>query len=98
MNSESRDYSVFDRLNLERKPVGVKFLPTKPEGIDRLKVKRAFCEMFKEAQEGEPFYVQEDDFVCVEPLLLGMRDPEPALISGLAGGTSGLFKEARANR
>lgn len=98
MSSNPRDYSAFDKLNLERKPVGVKFLPVKPEGIERIKEKRAFCEMFKEAQETSPFYVQEDDFMCVEPLLLGMKDPEPVLISGFVGGTSGLFKEARANR
>jgi uncharacterized protein (DUF169 family) len=98
MNSTPRDYSAFDKLNLERKPVGVKFLLTKPEGIERIKEKRAFCEMFKEAQETGPFYVQEDDFMCVEPLLLGMKDPEPVLVGGLVGGISGLFKEARANR
>jgi uncharacterized protein (DUF169 family) len=96
--STPRDYSAFDKLNLERKPVGVKFLANRPEGIERIKEKRAFCEMFKEAQETGPFYVQEDDFICVEPLILGMKDPEPALVSGMAGGTSGLFKEARANR
>ena len=96
--STPRDYSAFNRLNLERKPVGVKFLALKPEGIQRIKEKRAFCEMFKEAQETAPFYVQEDDFMCVEPLLLGMKDPDPALVSGSAGGASGLFKEARANR
>lgn len=98
MMSTPRDYSAFDKLNLERKPVGVKFLALKPEGIKRISEKRAFCEMFKEAQEGDPFYVQEDDFMCVEPVLLGMKDPEPALVSGSAGGDSGLFKEARANR
>ena len=96
--STPRDYSAFDKLNLERKPVGVKFLANRPQGIERIKEKRAFCEMFKEAQETGPFYVQEDDFICVEPLILGMKDPEPALVSGMAGGTSGLFKEARANR
>jgi uncharacterized protein (DUF169 family) len=98
MNLKPRDFSGFNRLKLERKPVGVKFLPTKPEGIERLKESRAMCEMFKEAQEGSPFYVQEEDFVCVEPMVLGMRDPEPALVSGAAGGSSGLFKEPRANR
>ncbi len=96
--STPRDYSALEKLNLERKPVGVKFLPTRPEGIERIKEKRAFCEMFKEAQETDPFYVQEEDFICVEPMLLGMRDPEPALVSGAAGGGAGLFKEPRANR
>ena len=98
MSLKTRDYAGFDRLKLERKPVGVKFLATRPEGIERLKEKRAMCEMFKEAQEGSPFYVQEEDFVCVEPMVLGMKDPEPALASGAAGGSSGLFEEARANR
>jgi uncharacterized protein (DUF169 family) len=93
-----RDYSVFDRLNLERKPVGVKFLPSQPDGINRIKDKLAFCEMFLAAQQGDPFYVQKEDFLCVEPLLLGMEDPEPVLVSGFAGGSAGLFKEARANR
>jgi uncharacterized protein (DUF169 family) len=98
MSSTPRDYSAFEKLGLERKPVGVKFLPVKPEGIGRLKEKRAFCEMFKEAQETGPFYVQEEDFMCVEPVILGMKDPEPALVSGAAGGGAGLFKEPRANR
>ena len=30
MAKKQRDYSVFDRFNFERKPVGVKFLITKP--------------------------------------------------------------------
>jgi len=98
MSATIRDYSVFDRLGLERKPVGVKFLPDKPEGIERLKVKRAMCEMWKEAQEGDPFYVQEEDFMCVEPFVLGMREPEPVLQSGVVAGGSGMFKEIRANR
>jgi uncharacterized protein (DUF169 family) len=98
MSTIQPDYSVFDRLGLESKPTGVKFLATKPEGIARIKKGPAFCEMFKEAQEKGPFYVQREDFVCVEPMLLGMEDPQPPLISGMAGGTGGLYKEARATR
>ena len=98
MESIKRDYSAFDRLELDRKPVGVKLLPAKPAGIDRIKTKLAFCEMFWEAQQSEPFYVQKDDFLCVEPLILGMEDADPVLVSGFAGGSVGLFKETRANR
>jgi uncharacterized protein (DUF169 family) len=98
MESTIRDYSAFDRLKLERKPVGVKFLPSKPEGINRIETKLALCEMFWEAQQSEPFYVQKEDFLCVEPIILGMEDPEPVLVSGYVGGSAGLFKEARANR
>ena len=98
MSSTPRDYSVFDKFNFERKPVGVKFLITKPEGIRRLDKELNFCEMFKEAQEGSPFYVTEGDFHCIEPLILGMEDPEPMIVSGLVGETDELYDEARANR
>jgi uncharacterized protein (DUF169 family) len=98
MSSKPRDYSVFDKFNFERKPVGVKFVITKPEGIERLDKELNLCEMLKEAQTSSPFYVGEGDFHCVETMVLGMEDPEPVLVSGLLGGSSGLFKEARANR
>ncbi len=98
MNSSTLDYSAFDKLNLERKPVGVKFLATRPEGIARIEKGPALCEMFKESQEKGPFYVQKEDLVCVEPMLLGMEDPAPPLQSGMAGGKGGLYKEARACR
>jgi uncharacterized protein (DUF169 family) len=98
MSSNPRDYSVFDKFNFERKPVGVKFVITRPEGIERLDKELNFCEMLKEAQTSSPFYVGEGDFHCVETMVLGMEDPEPVLVSGLLGGSSGLFKEARANR
>jgi uncharacterized protein (DUF169 family) len=96
--SSTRDYSVLDKFNFERKPVGIKFLPTRPEGIKRLDKALNMCEMAKEAQTSEPFYVQREDLRCVEPMLLGMEEPEPILVSGLFGGKDGLFKEARACR
>ena len=98
MSSIPRDYSIFDRFNFERKPVGVKFLITKPDGVERLNKALNFCEMLKEAQESSPFYVGKGDFHCIETLLLGMEHPEPILVSGLFGASEGLFKEARANR
>jgi uncharacterized protein (DUF169 family) len=96
--SSSRDYSVLKKFSFERKPVGIKFVPTRPDGIGRLGKALNMCEMAKEAQTSEPFYVQREDFHCVEPMLLGMEDPEPILVSGLFGGKDGLFKEARACR
>lgn len=98
MNSTPKNYSVLDKFKFERKPVGVKFLATRPEGIKRLDKELNFCEMLWEAQESEPFYVGKEDFQCVEPMVLGMEDPEPILVSGLFGGDEGLFKEARACR
>lgn len=98
MKSTPRDYSIFDKFGFERKPVGVKFVPLKPEGFARLDKRLSFCEMFKEAQESDPFYVGREDFFCIEPIVLGMEDPDPGMTSGLVGETDDLFQEARANR
>jgi uncharacterized protein (DUF169 family) len=92
------DYSVFDRLNLERKPVGVSFLPLRPEGIGRLDKALNFCEMFKEAQTSEPFYVGREDLHCIEPMLLGMEDLEPIFVNGVFGAELKLFKGANSAR
>ena len=93
-----RDYSIFNKFNFERKPVGVKFLITKPEDIKRRGKGLNFCEMFKEAQTSEPFYVGEEDFDCIEPMILGMREPDPIFISGYVGERENIYSEARANR
>jgi uncharacterized protein (DUF169 family) len=98
MTAQPRDYSILDKLNLERKPVGVKFLSVKPEGIARIDKRLSFCEMFKEAHTSHPFYVQREDLHCVEPIILGMEDPDPMLVGGLVGEADELFEEARANR
>jgi len=98
MTAKVRDYAVLDKLKLERKPVGVKFLSVKPEGIRRIDKRLSFCEMFKEAQTTPPFYVQKEDLKCIEPFILGMEDPDPMLVGGLVGEADELFEEARANR
>jgi uncharacterized protein (DUF169 family) len=98
MNSTSRDYSVFDKFNFERKPVGMKFLLNRPEGIDKLDKDMAFCAMFKEAQTRSPFYVSKDNFTCLGRILLGMEEAEPVMESGQIGATERIYEEARANR
>jgi uncharacterized protein (DUF169 family) len=94
------DYSILNKFRFERKPVGVDFMIERPEGIKRLDKELNMCEMLKEAQENDPFYVGPDDFVCVgvEQMILGMKEPEPVLVSGLFGGDEGLFKGANACR
>ena len=54
--------------------------------------------MFKEAQTSAPFYAGEEDFECIEPMILGMKDPEPVFVSGYVGGKEKIYSEARANR
>ncbi len=98
MKPKTRDYSIFDKFNFTRKPVGIKFLPYKPEGIRRLDKSLYFCQMFKEAQTTEPFFVQKEDFHCTEPLTLGMEDPSPVFLAGMVGELDDLYDELRANQ
>lgn len=98
MSSTKRDLSIFNKFNFERKPIGVKFLLFKPEGIERLDKNMAFCEMIREAQEGSPFYAVKENFECVGPILLGMVEHDPIFESGQIGPRLGIFEEARANR
>jgi uncharacterized protein (DUF169 family) len=98
MSSIARNYSVFDKFNFERKPVGIKYLPLKPDGIKRLDKSITLCEMVKEAQTSDPFYADRENFQCIEPILLGMEDAEPVYVSGLVGERGRVYKEARANR
>jgi len=98
VKTKKRDFSVLDKFKFERKPIGIKYLPVRPEGIRVLDKTLNWCEMLKEAQENKPFYVTPDNWHCVEPFLLGFVDPEPIYISGLFGGEEGIFAEPRANR
>ncbi len=98
MQSTPRDYSIFNKFNFERKPVRIKFLLNKPDGIKKLDTGHAFCEMFRKAQESGPFYATKDNFTCMGSRLLGMKDPEPVFESGEIGAADGIYQEARANR
>jgi uncharacterized protein (DUF169 family) len=98
MNVTRKDYSIFDRFNFEHKPVGMKFLLNKPEGMAKLEKSIPICQMFREAQDRSPFYAAGDNFACVERLLLGVMEPEPIFESGQIGAKERIYQEARANR
>lgn len=98
MHSTMRDYSIFNKFNFEMKPVGIKFLFHKPDGIEKLDKNLAFCEMLKEAQGRGPFYATKENIGCLGPLLLGMADHDPVFESGQVGARDGIFKEANANK
>jgi uncharacterized protein (DUF169 family) len=98
MSSIQENLSIFNKFKFERKPVGVKFSPTKPDGIKRLDKILDFCEMLVEAQNGSAFYVTRKNFTCVGPLILGMADSDPVFESGRVGHKLEVFKNARANR
>ena len=98
MSSIQQDLSIFKKFDFEKKPVGIKFLPNKPDGLERLGKILDFCEMLPEAQEGNAFYVTKDNFTCVGPLLLGMIEHEPIFESGQVGPKLEVLKDVRANQ
>jgi uncharacterized protein (DUF169 family) len=98
MQSTRHDYSIFDKFKFEHKPVGIKFLLNRPEGINKLDKSMPMCQMFREAQDTDPFYAADENFACVERLLMGMMDPEPIFESGQIGAKEKIYQEARANK
>jgi uncharacterized protein (DUF169 family) len=98
MSSIREDISIFSKFDFERKPVGVKFLPNKPEEIKSLDKILDFCEMLPEAQEGDAFYVTKENFTCVGPLILGMIEHEPIFESGQVGPRLEVLRDVRANQ
>lgn len=95
------DLSVFNKLNFERPPVGVKYLFFKPKGIEPLPMDKnlAFCEMLTEAQRAKaPFYFsKEHNETCVGKILLGMTEMEPFAEAGEIGPRLGIVQDARVN-
>lgn len=98
MTTKRPDLSIFNKFDFEKKPVGVKFLFTKPDRIGQLDKILDFCEMLVEAQEGNSFYASKENFTCIGPFILGMTENNPVFESGEVGPRLEVFKEARANR
>jgi uncharacterized protein (DUF169 family) len=101
MRALKQDLSVFNKLNLEKPPVGIKFLFFRPEGMRQLSMDKnlSFCEILTEVQETKtPFYFgKENSEACVGKILLGMEDMEPFAESGQIGDRLEIFQEPRAN-
>ncbi len=101
MRPLAQDLSIFNKLNFEKRPVGVKFLFFRPEGMAQLPMDKnlSFCEMLTEVQQSNtPFYFsKENNEACVGKILLGMEDMEPFAESGQIGARLEIFQEPRAN-
>jgi uncharacterized protein (DUF169 family) len=98
MSSIQQALSIFNKFDFEIKPVGIKFLPNKPDGLKRLDKILDFCEMLPEAQGGNAFYVTKENFTCIGPLILGMIEHEPIFESGQVGPKLEVLKDVRANQ
>ncbi len=97
MAVKKQDYAILDKFNFKYKPVGVKYSMDKPEGIRQTKKSLALCELFKEAQAGQPFYVTKENVQCGEQVL-GIVDYPPIMYSGQLGPMFAMFKNPGANR
>jgi uncharacterized protein (DUF169 family) len=98
MGAIKHDFSVFNKFHFERPPVGLKFLYDKPEGIQRLKVKKPFCAMLPEAHGGEAFYAAKEDHDCHGTFALGQTDVPPLFASGAVVAEVAQVEEPRAGR
>jgi uncharacterized protein (DUF169 family) len=98
MSKYPGDYTILEKFDFERPPVGVKFSPVRPKGLKKPKKPLDFCEMLVEAQNSKAFYVTKEDFTCIGAMLLGMEELDPKFESGLVGPKLGAFKDDRANR
>ena len=92
------DLSIYRKFNFERPPVGVKFLPVRPEGMKQLDKSMALCEMINEAQQtGAAFYIDKDNEDCAGAMILGMAPPMMHAGGGELGVKWGIYQEARVN-
>jgi uncharacterized protein (DUF169 family) len=99
MEPLKQDLSIYKKFDFARQPVGVKFLPTRPEGIEQLDKSISFCEMIKEAQDrGKPFYFARENESCFGKALLGMEELPAFAQAGEIGIKLEIFQEARSNR
>jgi uncharacterized protein (DUF169 family) len=65
MRKLETDLSTFRRFEFGHPPVGVKFVFSRPEGIEKLDKPAAFCEMIRIAQDrGAPFYFSKKEEDC----------------------------------
>ena len=99
MRPLTQDLAVFNKFKFEKPPVAVRFLLTRPEGIEPLDKTLPFCQMIREAQErGTPFYFAKENEDCFGTMVLGMEDVPPFAESGLLGEKFEIFQDARANK
>ncbi len=97
MSIKKLDYSIFKKFDFKYQPVGVKYSLDKPKGIKQTSKSLALCELFREAQTSQPFYVTKENVQCGEQVL-GFVDYPPIMYSGQLGPMFSMFKNPGANR
>jgi uncharacterized protein (DUF169 family) len=98
MAKYQEDISIFNRFGFQTRPIGVKFLFNKPDGIAKIDKKMALCEMIKEAQQkASPFYASPDDQSCKPGGFVWGEESPKVFEGGSFGAATQLFKEPRAD-
>ncbi len=93
----SDDLAILAKMELEIRPVGIKYLTRPSEDIDRINQKMTLCEMLKTAQQGSSFYAAVDDHTCDGgTYALGQTEMPEQFINGEYGAGLGLFRDTRA--
>ncbi len=93
----SDDLAILAKMELEIRPIGIKYLTRPPEDIHRINQKMTLCEMLKTAQEGSSFYATVDDHTCDGgTYVLGQTEMPEQFINGEYGAGLGLFRDTRA--
>jgi uncharacterized protein (DUF169 family) len=88
--------AILDKFAFEVTPVGVKFSAKRPDKVERLAEKMAFCEMLKKAQQGNVFFADEENHACEAGLyVLGLADSPEPFISGEFGAGLQIFDAPR---
>jgi uncharacterized protein (DUF169 family) len=96
MSLNKRDFAVLDKFDFDVQPVGVKFLSRRPDMVERLGEKMAFCEMLKKAQEGNAFFADAENHTCEAGLyVLGQADSPEPFINGEFGAGLKIFEAPR---
>jgi uncharacterized protein (DUF169 family) len=92
-----KKFDILDEFDFDVQPVGVKFLVKRPDSVERLGEKMAFCEMLKRAQEGDAFYADAENHTCEAGLyVLGQAEAPEPFIGGEFGAGLKIFEEPRA--
>jgi len=93
------DLSIWEKLELETTPVGVKFVfDRETPGIPKIEGTYALCELIKVAQESDaPFSMTIENECCVGRNILGMEPWPPGAKSGQLGVKLGIFQDSRCN-
>jgi uncharacterized protein (DUF169 family) len=96
MEFNKNNLAIFNQINFEAPPVGVKLTSKPPESLDRLDENLALCEMLKKAQEGHAFYADARNHTCgAGAYVLGQVDIHDPYQSGEFGAALKIFDSPR---